>query len=332
MLAADPPGGTGRDRDPGWLRRAWHRGQDRRRRLRPRARPSVPRALPRAAHDGGRLRPLGRRPRGRQLARVRRRHPAPGHRPHGRPGRRRRQGRHDAPRRLPRPAAAWLAGRRHLRRGDRLRAASPSLRGQSPLPRPPRGRHGLAARAHRRTIGWSSSSSFPGHPFWVGTQAHPEFKSRPDRPHPLFRGLVGAALNRAHERNPRLLELDMCPPEPDSDERARPQDQGEGLSPDDRPFREIGERTRFSGERLLAVVDRHLRRPGRLHLRTRDRAHPDAVCIVPLEADRRARADRPPVPRRRRPGAPRAARRKARRARRAARGLRGARAGRRDRA
>ena len=34
----------------------------------------------------------------------------------------------------------------------------------------------------------------PGHPFWVGTQAHPEFKSRPDRPHPLFRELVGVAL------------------------------------------------------------------------------------------------------------------------------------------
>ena len=30
------------------------------------------------------------------------------------------------------------------------------------------------------------------HPYWVGTQAHPEFKSRPDRPHPLFRELVGA--------------------------------------------------------------------------------------------------------------------------------------------
>jgi hypothetical protein len=28
------------------------------------------------------------------------------------------------------------------------------------------------------------------HPFWVATQAHPEFKSRPDRPHPLFRELV----------------------------------------------------------------------------------------------------------------------------------------------
>ncbi|MEY2397209.1 MAG: synthase [Actinomycetota bacterium] len=48
----------------------------------------------------------------------------------------------------------------------------------------------------------------PAHPFWVGTQAHPEFKSRPDRPHPLFRGLVGAALERANERTPRLLELD----------------------------------------------------------------------------------------------------------------------------
>ena len=32
------------------------------------------------------------------------------------------------------------------------------------------------------------------HPFWVATQAHPEFKSRPDRPHPLFRELIGAAL------------------------------------------------------------------------------------------------------------------------------------------
>ncbi|CAN5765178.1 CTP synthase [soil metagenome] len=47
-----------------------------------------------------------------------------------------------------------------------------------------------------------------GHPFWVGTQAHPEFKSRPDRPAPLFRALVGAALERAEGRRPRLLDLD----------------------------------------------------------------------------------------------------------------------------
>ena len=48
---------------------------------------------------------------------------------------------------------------------------------------------------------------FPGHPFWVGTQAHPEFKSRPDRPHPLFFEFVGAALDRAEGRNPRLPDF-----------------------------------------------------------------------------------------------------------------------------
>ena len=48
----------------------------------------------------------------------------------------------------------------------------------------------------------------PTHPFWVATQAHPEFKSRPDRPHPLFAGLVGAALERSAARTPRLLDLD----------------------------------------------------------------------------------------------------------------------------
>ena len=34
------------------------------------------------------------------------------------------------------------------------------------------------------------------HPFFVATQAHPELKSRPTRPHPLFAGLVKAALRR----------------------------------------------------------------------------------------------------------------------------------------
>jgi len=35
------------------------------------------------------------------------------------------------------------------------------------------------------------------HPFYVGTQAHPEFRSRPTRAHPLFAGLVQAALERS---------------------------------------------------------------------------------------------------------------------------------------
>ena len=40
----------------------------------------------------------------------------------------------------------------------------------------------------------------PSHPFFLATQFHPEFKSRPTRPHPLFRGFVGAALDRAASR------------------------------------------------------------------------------------------------------------------------------------
>lgn len=38
------------------------------------------------------------------------------------------------------------------------------------------------------------------HPYFVATQAHPEFKSRPTRSHPLFRGLVGAALEHRAAR------------------------------------------------------------------------------------------------------------------------------------
>ncbi|MGZ4728908.1 MAG: CTP synthase [Acidimicrobiales bacterium] len=50
-----------------------------------------------------------------------------------------------------------------------------------------------------------------GHPFWVGTQAHPEFKSRPERPAPLFRDFIAAALGRAEGRNPHLIQLDREP-------------------------------------------------------------------------------------------------------------------------
>jgi CTP synthase len=34
------------------------------------------------------------------------------------------------------------------------------------------------------------------HPYYVATQAHPELRSRPTRPHPLFAGLIGAAIER----------------------------------------------------------------------------------------------------------------------------------------
>jgi CTP synthase len=37
------------------------------------------------------------------------------------------------------------------------------------------------------------------HPYFVGCQFHPEFKSRPMAPHPLFAGFVNAALRRRQE-------------------------------------------------------------------------------------------------------------------------------------
>ena len=61
-----------------------------------------------------------------------------------------------------------------------------------------------------RTPGWSFSGTSPDgrlvefvelprdvHPYFVATQAHPELRSRPTRPHPLFRGLIAAALDAA---------------------------------------------------------------------------------------------------------------------------------------
>ena len=46
-------------------------------------------------------------------------------------------------------------------------------------------------------------------PVWVATQAHPEFKSRPTNPAPLFRELIGAAAERARGRNPQLPDVNI---------------------------------------------------------------------------------------------------------------------------
>ena len=49
------------------------------------------------------------------------------------------------------------------------------------------------------------------HPFYLGTQAHPELKSRPTRAHPLFAGLIGTAVER--QKATRLLEVTPEPAE-----------------------------------------------------------------------------------------------------------------------
>ena len=44
------------------------------------------------------------------------------------------------------------------------------------------------------------------HPYYVGTQAHPEFRSRPTRAHPLFAGLIGAALVASEQQREALAQ------------------------------------------------------------------------------------------------------------------------------
>ena len=75
-------------------------------------------------------------------------------------------------------------------------------------------REQLAAHGLR----WSGTSpdgqlvefiELPYHAFFVATQAHPELRSRPNRPHPLFSGLIRAAVTHRREASGRLpVELD----------------------------------------------------------------------------------------------------------------------------
>lgn len=88
-----------------------------------------------------------------------------------------------------RAAAAYGAGNareRHRHRYEVNNALLPVLQ-----------EHGLIAS------GWSPDGrlveicELRDHPWMVGAQFHPEFTSRPNRPNPLFRDFVGAALERA---------------------------------------------------------------------------------------------------------------------------------------
>ena len=53
---------------------------------------------------------------------------------------------------------------------------------------------GLKATGHNPDTGLVEVVELPTHPFFIGTQFHPEYKSTPENPHPLFNGLVQAAL------------------------------------------------------------------------------------------------------------------------------------------
>jgi CTP synthase len=53
------------------------------------------------------------------------------------------------------------------------------------------------------------------HPYYVSTQAHPELRSRPTRPHPLFAGLIGAAIERQRELRFPIDESGLRRPDED---------------------------------------------------------------------------------------------------------------------
>ncbi len=151
-----------------------------------------------------RVRPRGRRHRGRQLDRVRHVHRAPGHRLHARPARHGGQGRDDASRPLPgeadararRPPRVYgqeVIYERHRHRFEvnnryrqTLEAAGMLLSGQSP---------------DGRLV---EIVELADHPWFVASQFHPEFRSRPERPHPLFDGFVAASLAVRDGRVPDL--------------------------------------------------------------------------------------------------------------------------------
>ena len=51
----------------------------------------------------------------------------------------------------------------------------------------------------------------PKHPFFIATQFHPEFKSRPNHAHPLFRGVIDAAVQRSKRLYQLQSEIPQAP-------------------------------------------------------------------------------------------------------------------------
>jgi len=67
--------------------------------------------------------------------------------------------------------------------------------------------HGLVVSGHSPDGRLVEIVELPDHPFFVSGQFHPELKSRPTRPHPLFREFVGAALARRRARSERTVVI-----------------------------------------------------------------------------------------------------------------------------
>ena len=90
--------------------------------------------------------------------------------------------------------AAGLYGSEHISERHRHRYEF------NPAFRPALEASGLAIAGTNPQTGLVEVVELPQHPFFIGCQFHPEFKSRPRAPHPLFAGFVAAALARHEQR------------------------------------------------------------------------------------------------------------------------------------
>ena len=62
-------------------------------------------------------------------------------------------------------------------------------------------KNGMMATGRNPETGLVEIVELPSHPFFIGSQFHPEYKSTPENPHPLFKGLVSAALEYKRVKN-----------------------------------------------------------------------------------------------------------------------------------
>jgi CTP synthase len=62
-------------------------------------------------------------------------------------------------------------------------------------------KHGMKASGHNPDTGLVEIVEIPSHPFFIGVQFHPELKSTPEHPQPIFCAFVAAALKHKHGRD-----------------------------------------------------------------------------------------------------------------------------------
>ena len=144
---------------------------------------------------------------------------------------------------------------RRLRRARDQRAPSPSLRVQSRVRGPAEGRAACGSPARRPDSTYVEICEIADHPWYLGCQFHPEFKSKPMEPHPLFKAFIGAADEQRDRRSRPMQE---------------PLRRGAAVLPCRLSSRDFGRRAAGADRRALRHRKRRARPPhGARHPRSR---------------------------------------------------------------